>query len=202
MPTVTVTSPCNTLLQFRSPKLVPDVRETPSKAVTSTSARKMPSTTTNTLSQSNLKRDLDSSLPDEENRLSSIPPSTKIARTDGDFSAHLSNASSTSQHPQQSASASSSGGTTKQKKASGGSTRTGQACDRCKVCANSLLTLSRQASLDTTLSSVLTREMADSQDTMRCTTGRMLAMHPEQHRMQDHRPHHRARDFARPYGAD
>lgn len=78
--------------------------------------------------------------------LAHIPPPNKIPRTDVDFSAHPQhilhennppNAVAQLQpQPQLNAptsSTSSAGGATKPKKASGASTRTGQACDRCKV---------------------------------------------------------------------
>jgi hypothetical protein len=65
------------------------------------------------------------------------------------------------------------------KKGGGGSTRTGQACDRCKVRIVShwhIQTVSTDSA-----------SLTDPQDTMRCAPRWLLAMPSKQQRMQDHR---------------
>lgn len=84
------------------------------------------------------------------------------------------------------------------KKSAGSSSRTGQACDRCKV--NSPTSchtpFTRRACLHITshVTGMRTHTtltlLPDPQDTMRRTTGWLLAMPPEQHRVQDDGSHY------------
>lgn len=74
------------------------------------------------------------------------------------------------------------------KKKLSSASRTGQACDRCKV--RHISCVGKSYNTDT---------MPGSQDPLRCKTGGLFAMHAEQHRMPHHRPYHRASHLTRPH---
>ena len=80
------------------------------------------------------------------------------------------------------------------KKKSAGSSRTGQACDRCKVntpISYCIPFTSRVCLPHHRVRIMLTCTLPpDPQDTMRRSPGRLLAVPPEQHRVQDDRSHH------------
>jgi hypothetical protein len=66
-----------------------------------------------------------------------------------------------------------------------GHTRTGQACDRCKVRAP------LRCDVPIHLGRMLTRPMAGPQDQMRWRARRLLPLQESQHRVQSHGPRHR-----------
>jgi hypothetical protein len=71
-----------------------------------------------------------------------------------------------------------------------GSSRTGQACDRCKVCI--AVDLNPKTPSPTTVVSVNTNYSScpGPQDSMRWTSRRMLALPSKQYRMSNHGSHH------------